>query len=106
MRSHVTIIFSPKEQLSYESTIPADAANPDEARQWLVDKWAELECEPLRQSGKVLILDRILSIADEIGYHWMSAHPEKARVFAEKCSIALDSDVVKIDIPSGSITSA
>ena len=106
MRSNVTIIFSAKEQLTYESHIPADQVNADEARQWLIDKWTELECEPIRQSGKVLLSDRILGIADQIGYHWMNEHPENAAIFAEKCSIALDSEVVKIDIPGGSITSA
>lgn len=106
MRSNVTIIFSAKEQLVYDNVIPAERIDESEARQWLIDKWTELECEPIRQSGKVLLLDRILGIADQIGYQWMKDHPERAEVFAEKCSIALDSEVVKIDIPGGSITSA
>lgn len=106
MRSNVTIIFSPKEQLVYESLIPAERIDAEEARKWLIDKWTELECEPIRQSGKVLLLDRILGIADQVGYRWMNEHPERAAEFAEKCSLALDSEVVKIDIPGGSITSA
>ena len=106
MRSNVTIIFSPNEQLVYDSVIPTENANPEEARKWLIVKWTELECEPIRQSGKVLLLDRILGIADQIGYTWMKDHPERSAEFAEKCSIALDSEIVKIDLPGGSITSA
>ena len=106
MRSNVTIIFSQNEQLVYDSVIPAENVNPEEARKWLIDKWTELECEPIRQSGKVLLLDRILGIADQIGYNWMNDHPERSAEFAQMCSIASDSEIVKIDLPGGSITSA
>lgn len=106
MQSHVTIIFSPEEEKEYESFIhDVSEQAQDQARDWLAEKWVELECEPIRQSGKVLLLDRILSVADALGYQWFDQHPDQAQEFAKRCSLALDSEVVIVDIPGASISS-
>lgn len=106
MKSHVTIIFSLGEKKEYESFIHDTSEQAqDNARDWLAEKWVELDCEPIHQSGKVLLLDRILSIADALGYHWFESHPDQAKEFAERCTLALDSEVVIIDIPGASISS-
>ena len=39
----------------------------EEARRWLDDQFTELECEPLRASGKVLLADKVLVIAQAAG---------------------------------------
>ncbi|WP_245587011.1 hypothetical protein [Pelistega indica] len=102
----MTIIFNPGELKNYEIFHKdfSDSAQ-EAAREWIVNKWVELECEPTRQSGKVLLLDRILSVADELGYYWFDEHPDQAEEFARQCSLALDSPVVIIDIPGASISS-
>lgn len=106
MRNEVTIIFSATDHVDFNFFIHDTSEQAQQAaRTWLEDKWEELECEPLRPSGKVLLLDRILGIADALGYHWCQNHPEQAQEFAEKCALALDSSTVQIDLPNISISS-
>lgn len=106
MHSKVTIIFNSSDKKEYETFIhnPSLQSQSD-ARNWLSEKWVELECEPIRQSGKVLLFDRILSIADALGFYWFDKHPEEAKEFAQQCTLALDSEVVVIDLPGASISS-
>ena len=101
MRHQVTIIFSPNQTLEFilHDLDLSDAAI-ESAQQWLYNKWEELECEPFRPSGKVLLLDRILGIAQEVGYHELNDHPALAENFAKHIAIALDSAHVTVDMPA------
>ncbi|NOL50160.1 hypothetical protein [Pelistega europaea] len=106
MHNEVTIIFNAHDQMEFDFFSHDNSEETRKAaRIWLENKWEELECEPLRPSGKVLLLDRILSIADALGYHWCQAHPKEAQEFAEQCALALDSVTVTIDLPNFSISS-
>ncbi len=106
MQGHVSIIFSSAERKDYEFFVHDNSDTvQEEARAWFSDKWVELECEPIRQSGKVLLLDRILSVVDALGQHWFEDHPEEAQELVEKAVLALDSPVVVIDLPGASISS-
>ena len=101
MRHQVTIIFSPNQtlDLTLHDLDLSDAAI-ESAQQWLYNKWEELECEPFRPSGKVLLLDRILGIAQEVGYHQLSELGEIADNFAKNIATALESQNVVVDIPA------
>lgn len=106
MQSQVSIIFNSSDRKDYEFFIHNNSDEAQEAaRTWFADKWVELECEPIRQSGKVLLLDRILSVVDGLGHYWFEDHPEEAQALAEKAVLALDSPVVVIDLPGASISS-
>jgi hypothetical protein len=65
MRSEVVVKFGSGE----EARVVPDAGpmSHDEARQWLDAEFVAHECEPLRASGKVLIVDKLLSIAQAVG---------------------------------------
>ncbi len=99
MRCDVKFIFSANQTLEVQlNTEPA----PDLATQsqrWLEQKWEALECEPLRASGKVLILDRILGVTDALGYHYLQSHPEQLDTLARHCINALGSPRVTVDLP-------
>lgn len=106
MRCDVTFIFTPKESLEINTSIVHAQENMEQAREWLIKKWDELGCEPLRPSGKVLLLDRILAITDTLGHDWLSDHGEEAEEFARHCALALDSVRVVVDLPGLSIHSS
>jgi hypothetical protein len=66
MRSEVVVKFGDGQ----EARVALEAGGPmshDEARQWLDAEFVAHECEPLRASGKVLIVDKLLSIAQAVG---------------------------------------
>lgn len=106
MRHQVTFIFSPEQRLEYTlSDLDLNDASIDSAQRWLYAKWEELECEPFRPSGKILLLDRILGIAQAVGYHELNDHPVLAENFAKQIAIALDSTNVTVDIPALTVAS-
>src|SRR5690554_7848903 len=68
MRSIVTIIFNERQSLEYVVDIDHTPEAQAMAQDWLEATWVRLECEPLRHSGKVLLLDKVLGVADSLGY--------------------------------------
>ncbi|MDH5858370.1 hypothetical protein E8K88_13470 [Lampropedia aestuarii] len=70
-----------------------------EARQWLDQQFVDLDCEPLRPSGKVLTADKVLAIAAHASQtHWSDT--AWAQQFANATVAALARPVVKVDIPA------
>jgi hypothetical protein len=101
VRHQITIIFSQHQSLEFVlHDLDLSDSSVESAQQWLYNKWEELECEPFRPSGKVLLLDRILGITQEVGYHQLSELGEVADNFAKNIAIALESQNVVIDIPA------
>ena len=41
-------------------------------RRWLDDQFTALDCEPLRASGKVLLADKVLTVAQAAGAHLLA----------------------------------
>lgn len=106
MKHDVTIIFNPDQSLEFTlHDLDLSEESIESAQQWLYSKWEELECEPFRPSGKVLLLDRILGIAQEVGYYELKDHTEIAENFAKHIAIALDSQKVVVDIPALTVAS-
>lgn len=99
MRSIVTIVFSERQRLEY--TVEADPTPEAQAgaRDWLEATWTRLECEPLRHSGKVLLLDKVLGVADSLGHDMFVQHPERAEEFAQQTATALARPAITIDLP-------
>lgn len=104
MRIVLTVIFSPQQSLEI-------VAHPDEqafsqlaqAHEWLDRQWIELGCEPLRPSGKVLLLDKIMSVADALGYHSLQQNSGLAQQFAMACAQVTQAHTVSIDLPGLSV---
>lgn len=99
MRSIVTIIFNERQRLEYVVDVDSSQEAQASAREWLEATWTRLECEPMRHSGKVLLLDKVLGVADSLGYATFVQHPERAQEFAEQTAIALGRPVINIDLP-------
>lgn len=102
MRSEVTVTF--------EGTAPvrvdlnrADPMPNDVARAWLERQFVELDCDPLRPTGKVLTADKVVVVAEAAGPAKFAEH-DWAHEFARATSAALGKPVVHIDVPSLSIS--
>ena len=102
MRSDVTVIFSSQQEfrLDLEGTEPL---TNDAARRWLDDEFVRLDCEPLRPSGKVLLADKVLTVARAAGDALMS-DPAWSRDFARAASAALAKPVVRVDVPAMAVS--
>jgi hypothetical protein len=91
---NVTLIWGP----SQEQSIAVDSAMPQaDARTWLDAQYLALDCQPLRASGKVLVADKLLSIADTGGQKQF-ADATWAQLFAQAAAGSTGRDHVSIDV--------
>jgi hypothetical protein len=102
MRPEVNVRFAPDQNFD----IPLgsdDAMAADAARRWLDDQFVANDCEPIRASGKVLTVDKLLAIATAVGAQRFDADAAFGRDFARAATAALGRPVVRIDVEARSI---
>ena len=75
----------------------------EDARRWLDDQFTALDCEPLRASGKVLLADKVLVVAQAAGLARLS-DPQWGQAFAKAASAALSKPVVRVDVQAMAVT--
>jgi hypothetical protein len=105
MRSQCTVIWGTN--ASYPFDLEEVQPMPhDLARQWLDEQFTDLGCEPIRQSGKLLTVDKVLVVAQAVGEGRFrdAEHRPWAMTFARAASAALAKPVVTVDVPARSLT--
>jgi hypothetical protein len=73
-----------------------------EARAWLDGEFLALGCEPMRASGKVLVADKLLSVADAAGIDRFR-DPIWGPAFARAAAGAAQRTMLRIDLPGHSV---
>lgn len=102
MRSEVTVTLDGTAPVRMDLNKVEPMAN-DAARAWLDRQFIELDCDPLRPTGKVLTADKVVVVAQAAGAAKF-AEEKWAQEFARATSAALGKPVVHIDVPSLSIS--
>lgn len=95
MSSIVSVVFDGTREYEIFAT---PMASREEANHWLDDQWAALECEPSNPMGKVLVLDKILSIARYGSEKRFATADEWSRQYARAVISVLERPVVRVDI--------
>jgi hypothetical protein len=86
-----------------EQTITALSTPPrDEARTWLDEQYIAFDCAPTRASGKVLVADKLLVVAEAAGERQF-ADAAWATQFAAVAAAMTSRDLVTIDLPGRSV---
>ncbi|MGC1174329.1 hypothetical protein [Polaromonas sp.] len=102
MRSEVTVAFknSPplRVDLNEVQPMPHDAA-----RAWLDEQFTRMDCEPLRPTGKLLMADKVLVVAQAAG-PGQFADAAWAQAFARAASASLAKPVIHIDVAAMAIS--
>lgn len=99
MRSDVTVIFDARHTVDLSVDVDPSPQRATQARDWFDSAWETLGCEPLRPSGKVLLLDKIMGVADALGYGLLSTDAGRANEFAEQAALALGKARITVDLP-------
>jgi hypothetical protein len=101
MRSQVSVTF--KNQAPVRMDLHEVEPMPrDEARKWLDEQFIAMECEPLRPTGKLLMADRVVVVAQAAGpakfadESWAKQFALAARAVLGKPSINVDADSLSI----------
>lgn len=102
MHSEVSVTLSPQQVFRFDLEGVTPLSNED-ARRWLDDQFTQLECEPLRASGKVLLADKVLTVALAAGTALFN-DPVWSRDFARAASAALAKPVVRVDVPAMAVS--
>ena len=102
MHSEVSVTVDRNQEFRFDleghEPMPSDVA-----RRWLDAEFMRLECEPLRASGKVLLADKVLTVARAAG-PVLLADPDWFQKFARATHGALAKAIVRIDLPSMAIS--
>jgi hypothetical protein len=102
MRSEVSVKFNNAAPVRVAIN-PEQAMERDAARQWLDQQFTEMECEPLRATGKLLMADRVVVVAQAAGPAKF-ADAQWAQAFAYAASAVLGKPVINVDADTLSIT--
>ncbi len=102
MRSEVSVTF--KGRAPFRITLDDVPPLPnDEARAWLDQQFTQMECEPLRPTGKLLTADKVVVVAQAAGSEKF-VDPAWALEFARAASAALTKPIVHVDVTTLSIS--
>ena len=95
-----TVIVSFSRDREYEFKFQDGIALPahDEAQQWLDQEWSELECVPSNPLGKVLTLDKLLSVAKYSGEKRFAEGGPWAQDYARAVIAALGRNTIRVDV--------
>lgn len=102
MRSQILVLLDKGLEFNFQVE-EGSAMTNDVARTWLDAQFTELDCEPLRASGKVLTADKVLRVTEAAGAALL-ADEKWAADYVRAVSAALARPIIRIDVPSMSVT--
>lgn len=103
MQKQISVVFDKGVEFTFHLPAGTVPLAPDVARAWLDKQFTELECEPLRASGKVLTADKILVVTQAAGPKLFGDSVWSAEYVAAVGS-ALGKPMVRIDVPAMALT--
>ena len=104
MHQNVIVSFGKDKVYDYKLT-PDELAGytGEQARRWFDRQFQELECDVPSPMGKVLVVDRILSVAKDAGERRFREHAEWGQQFARHAAVMLGREVIRVDADKYSI---
>jgi hypothetical protein len=101
MRYQVIVLLPGSEELTLRV---ADALTADAARRWLDQEFERLNCVPTRPTGKVLLADKLLAIAEAAAAEGF-ADAAWAADYARAAAGALNRPLIRVDVAAATIGS-
>ena len=103
--AQVSIRFNSDVTLEFRVPFASDSAAKAEAREWLDRTYEEFGCEPTRILGKVLILDKVLGIAEAAGEKHFQSDAAWAAKYAQAVTTVLDRPHIRVDVEDRTVSS-
>jgi hypothetical protein len=99
MHQHVIVSFDGDKRFEYRLTETHLAGyTAEQARQWFDRQFQELECDVPTPMGKVLLADRILSVAKYAGERRFREDSDWADQFACNAAAMMGREVIRVDV--------
>lgn len=100
MQHHVIVSFG--KETEYEFKFPGGQPAED-ARKWFDHEFTVLECDVATPTGKILAVDRILSVAKYAGQNRFASQRTWAEQFAKNTAALLGRELIRVDVEHYSI---
>jgi hypothetical protein len=95
MQHHVIVSFGRDNEFEFKM---AGGASVEDARKWFDHEFNVLGCTVLTPTGKILAVDRILSVAKYAGAARFRAQQTWAEQFAKFTAALLGRDLIRVDV--------
>jgi hypothetical protein len=99
MRNEVFVSFGGSEDIALHTSQPMEV---DEARSWLDREFTRLDATVVRPTGKVLLADKVLAIAEAAGAGGFD-DAAWADAYARAASGALRRTLIRVDVANASV---
>ncbi|TXI18872.1 MAG: hypothetical protein E6Q67_11195 [Roseateles sp.] len=96
MKTQVTVLFESGDPVELQLD-GAEVLSSEAARRWLDEQYVQMQCEPLRGSGKVLFADKLIQVAAGAGRAGF-ADPAWALDYARAAAGVLSKALIKVDV--------
>jgi len=104
MQHHVIISFGKDREYEFKfGSGDINSSAVEEARHWFDREFTALECDVATPTGKVLIIDRILSVAKYAGEARFKDQKSWAEQFAKYTATILARDLIRVDVANYAI---
>jgi hypothetical protein len=104
MHQHVIVSFGSDKRFEYRLTSDDVAGiTSEQARKWFDRQFEELECDVPTPMGKVLLVDRILSVARYAGEPRFRDRADWAEQFARNAAVMTGREVLRVDVEKNTI---
>lgn len=104
MESNVIVTFGQGREFEFKlAQTDRSPAAKEAARNWFDQEFIALECDLPSPIGKVLLADRVLSVAKYASERRFREDPDWAQQFARNTTALLDREFVRVDVPNNSI---
>lgn len=102
MNSEVIVRLDPRQEWHIDLSRLEPMAM-ETARQWLDAQFIAMECEPLRASGKVLLADKVLVVAQAAGARLLGDEDWRT-TYARAVHAILVKPVITVDVAAMAVT--
>jgi hypothetical protein len=100
MQHHVMVSFGKDSEFDFKF---AGSATAEDARNWFASEFDKLECDVATPTGKILAVDRILSVAKYAGIQRFREQTTWAEQFARYTAAILGRELIRVDVEHYSI---
>lgn len=100
MRHHVIVTFGKEKEFEFKLV---GGASAEDARKWFDHEFVLLKCDVLTPTGKILAVDRILSVAKYAGDSRFRDQGTWAEQFAKYTAALLGRELIRVDVEHYSI---
>ena len=104
MQHQVIVSFGKDQEFDFKlGSAESGGVAAEQARMWFGREFEALECDVATPTGKILAVDRILSVAKYAGEGRFREQPEWAQQFVRHTVAILGRDLIRVDVANYSI---